>query len=79
MLLLDTQQRLGEAMKREWQVHRTFAEDTDGQRRWDAVYQLLLRWMMEHQPVELSSQENDREDRPLCSSINQSANTDSKH
>jgi len=57
-------------MKREWQVRRTLVEDTDGQRRWETVYQLLLRWMMEHQPVELSSQENDHEDRPLCSSIN---------
>ena len=34
-------------MKKEWQVHRTVAEYSDGQLRRDHTYQLLLRWMME--------------------------------
>jgi hypothetical protein len=70
-------------MKREWQVHRTVAEYPDGQRRWDCIYQFLLRWMMEQtvevHATELPSQENDHEDRPLCASINQSSNAKSKH
>ena len=70
-------------MKREWQVHRAVVECTDGQRRWDYVYQFLLRWMMEQtvecHTAELPGQENDYEDRHLCSSIDQSSNAKPKH
>jgi hypothetical protein len=66
-------------MKREWQVRRTVAEYSDGQHRWDTVYQLLLRWMMEQQPVELPRQEKDHEDCHLCSSIDQSSNANANH
>ena len=70
-------------MKREWQVHRAVAEYPDGQRRWDTVYQLLLRWMMEQtvdqQPTGLPSQENNNEDRPVCPSIDQPSNAKPKH
>jgi hypothetical protein len=83
MLLQNVEKCLGGAMKREWQVHRTVAEYPNGQRRWDYVYQFLLRWMMEQtvEPpsTELPSQENDHEDSPLCSSINQSPDAKSKH
>lgn len=83
MLLLDEQHRLGEDMKRDWQVRRAVAEYNDGQHRWDYAYQFLLRWMME-QTVEqlytgLPSQENDHEDRRLCSSIDQPSNAKPKH
>ena len=70
-------------MKKEWQVHRTVAEYSDGQLRWDHTYQLLLRWMMEpsvgQRPTELPSQENDHEDCPVCPSIDQSSNAKPKH
>jgi hypothetical protein len=65
-------------MRKEWQVCRTVVECTDGQRRWDNTYQLLLRWAIEQTadkyPIGLPSQENNHEDRPLCSSIDQSSN-----
>jgi hypothetical protein len=83
MLLQNDEECQGGAMKREWQVHRTVAEYPNGQRRWDYVYQFLLRWTMaqtvEPQSIELPNQENDHEGRPLCSSINQSSNAKSKH
>jgi uncharacterized protein (UPF0548 family) len=70
-------------MKKEWQVRRTVAECTDGQRRWDYAYQFLLRWMMEQtvgqQPTGSTSQENDYENRHLCPSIDQPSNAKSKH
>lgn len=70
-------------MKREWQVHRAVAEYPEGQRRWDTVYQLLLCWMMEQtvdqQPTGNPSQENDHENRPICSSIDQPPNAKPKH
>lgn len=70
-------------MNTEWQVHRTFAEHSDGQRRWDYAYQFLLRWTMEqtvgHQPQEENSQENKNEDSSLCSSIDQPSNAKSKY
>jgi hypothetical protein len=70
-------------MKKEWQVRHSVVECPDGQRRWDYTYQFLLRWMMEQnaekQSLGLPSQENDHENRPLCTSIDQSSNAKSKH
>ena len=70
-------------MKKQWQVHRTLIECFDGQRRWDYAFQALLRWTMEQnmdQPsTGLPNQEDDREDRPVCSSINQSPDAKSKY
>jgi hypothetical protein len=66
-------------MKRQWQIRHAVAECSDGQRRWDYAYQFLLRWMMEQTGEQQTSQENDHEDRPLCSSIDQPANAKSKH
>ena len=70
-------------MKKEWQVRHAVVERSDGQLRWDYTYQFLLRWMMEQtagqQPPGLPSQENDHEDRRLCSSIDQPSNAKSKH
>jgi hypothetical protein len=69
-------------MKRKWQVHRSVVEYSDGQRRWDTAYQLLLRWAMESN-VPLSggtpSQENEDEDRAVYSSINALSNAKSNH
>ena len=70
-------------MKKEWQVRRTVVESSEGQRRWDYTYQLLLRWTMERttsqQSTGLPSQENDHEDRPLCPSIDQQTSAKPKH
>ena len=82
-LLLDEKPPLGERMKKEWQVHRTVVECSDGQLRWDYTYQFLLRWMMEQtvgqHPPRLPSQENDHENRTLCLSIDQPSNAKSEH
>ena len=66
-------------MEREWQVCRTVKEHTDGKRRWDHAYQLLLRWAAEQQPIELPSQENNHENCSLCPSVDQSSNAKPKH
>ena len=31
-------------MTRQWRIHRQFRTATDGARRWDQAYQLLLEW-----------------------------------
>ena len=66
-------------MKREWQVRRAVAECPDGQRRWDYAYQFLLRWMMEQTAGQQSSQENEYENCPLCTSIDQPSNAKSEY
>jgi hypothetical protein len=33
-----------EAMKRQWRTRRQVLPQSDGQRRWDRAYQLLLDW-----------------------------------
>ena len=65
-------------MKREWQVHHAVAEYPDGQRRWDYAYQFLLRWMME-ETEEQSSQEDENENCPLCTSVDQPPIAKSEH
>jgi len=66
-------------MKREWQVRHAVAECPDGQRRWDYAYQFLLRWMMEQTAEQQPSQENEHENRSICTSIDQSPNAKPKH
>lgn len=71
-------------MKRKWQVRRSVVERSDGQRRWDIAYQLLVRWAMEEPtgdplPDSTPSQENEHEDRPVCPSIDVLSNAKSNH
>jgi uncharacterized protein (UPF0548 family) len=66
-------------MKREWRVCRAVVEVPDGQRRWDYAYQFLLRWMMEQTAEQQPRQENEHENRPICTSINQSPDAKPKH
>jgi hypothetical protein len=52
---------------------RTFIPLLDGERRWDSVYQLLLRWTTEQteaqcQPLTRFQEVSDG-NRPLCPSI----------
>jgi hypothetical protein len=66
-------------MKREWQVRHAVAECPDGQKRWDYAYQFLLRWMMEQTAEQQPRQENEHENRPICTSIDQSPDAKPKH
>ena len=63
-------------MKREWQVHRSTVEHTDGQRRWDRAYQCLLRWtnettsrLNEHSSQLAQWEAKPNESRHLCSGL----------
>ena len=71
-------------MKREWDVHRIFNEQDDGQRRWDSAFQLLLRWAMAEsstQAVETlprqEIQENASSD--LCARIDHASKPNTNH
>ena len=62
------------------QVQRCVSPRHDGQRRWDLVYQLLLRWMMEgedgpHQVLS-SRQEEHHGHRLVCTGIEQPSAAD---
>ena len=67
-------------MKRQWEVSRTVVARSDGQRRWDYVYQFLLSWMMESttgpEPATSHRQEEQNGSCPVCSSFDESATAD---
>lgn len=62
----------------DWQIRRTVVGRDDGKRRWDAAYQLLLRWTL---PMDTdvtppaafrpATKEEEDESRTLCTSIEQ--------
>ncbi len=67
-------------MKTAWQVRRTTRAGTDGERRWDYVYQFLLQWAMADTAGPLPApahykKEADHGNRPVCSSLDQPAAT----
>ena len=71
-------------MKSEWQVKRTLIVRFEGQRRWDCVYQLLVRWAMEQsgniQIISSSHQEENCDGNcPICTSFDQPATTEPNH
>ena len=70
-------------MKAEWEIRRTSVAQSDGQRRWDAAYQLLLRWAMDTEtgpePTPSTNQEQRHEDCPLCTGLDQQTATDPNH
>ena len=70
-------------MKKEWQVNRTVVERSDGQRRWDMAYQLLVRWAMEptveQQSTNTPCQEHEHEDSFVYPSIDPLPNAKSNH
>ena len=55
-------------MKQDWMIHRQTVQQIDGQRRWDLVYQCLLRWSDE-KIIHSNIQEAENENSNLCSSI----------
>lgn len=64
-------------------VLRTFVPLLDGERRWDSVYQLLLRWMAEQAEAQGYTLTPDQEvsdgNRPLCPSIDRAPATNTHH
>jgi hypothetical protein len=71
-------------MKSEWQLERKLVARSDGQRRWDCAYQLLLGWAMEHSTkvhnIPSPNQEDNRDrDCIICSSFDQGTTTEPKH
>ena len=64
-------------MAKDWTIHRQTVQQNDGQRRWDLVYQCLLRWSDE-KIIHLNTQEAENASSDLCSSIDAtpSANPD---
>ena len=71
-------------MSTTWQIKRSLIARSEGQRRWDCAYQLLMRWAMEQatetRDISLPDQEdNDDGNSALCASIDQSAATEPKH
>lgn len=70
-------------MDTNWRLSRSFVVATDGQRRWDYVYQYLLQWAMEHNADSPSapsqSQEEQHGNRHLCSCLDPTSTTSTDH
>jgi hypothetical protein len=49
-------------MQTSWQIRRTVIARQDGERRWDEVYQFLLRWAMEHDATRCLAPEHQQEE-----------------
>ena len=63
-------------MKQDWMIHRQTVQQIDGQRRWDLVYQSLLR-SSDEKIIQLNIQEAENESRNLRSSIDATAGSNS--
>ena len=61
-------------MDHQWQLSRNFVARSDGQQRWDYVYQFLLQWASAPTADSTSAssplQEDYHADRHLCSRLN---------
>jgi uncharacterized protein (UPF0548 family) len=57
-------------MNTPWQIRRRVIARSDGERRWDAAYQFLLQWAMDHDAgpclVPSPPQEESHGSRPVC-------------
>ena len=66
-----------------WRAVRTSVPLLDGERRWDSVYQLLLRWMAEQAEAQCHTltpyQEVSDGNRPLCPGIDGAPATNTHH
>ena len=69
-------------MNTPWQIRRRVSARSDGERRWDAAYQFLLQWAMDHDagtyPVPSHRQEESHGSSPVCPCLDHpaTANTD---
>ncbi len=61
-------------MKQDWTIHRQTVQQIDGQRRWDLVYQCLLRWS-EEKIIHSNIQEAEHASSDLCTSIDTAPST----
>ena len=67
-------------MKRKWVVQRELTERTEGQRRWDQVYQCLLRWEKEMKTKAIPQlQEASHASSDLCSSVHTTTGSNPEH
>ena len=70
-------------MDSNWQLSRDFVETSDGQRRWDYVYQYLLQWAMEQTADSPSApshpQEEQHGNRHLRSCLDSTSTTSTDH
>jgi len=71
-------------MSTTWQIKRSLIARSEGQRRWDCAYQLLVRWAMERasetKDISIPDQEDNNDgNSTLCPSIDQSAATEPNH
>jgi len=71
--------------KRDWTIRRHCVATTDAQRRWDQAYQLLVQWSTtgpeesSSAPAGASRQEEDYEDRFVCTGLNPTTSTNPNH
>jgi hypothetical protein len=65
-----------DTMDSEWKVVRTLTAQSDGARRWDTAYQLLVRWTSEPESLTKTSSthylEESNGNRLVCPSLDQS-------
>ena len=70
-------------MKPSWQIRRPVIARHDGERRWDAVYQCLLRWAMEPDATRCLApahqQEASHGNHPLWSCVDPSSTPSADH
>ena len=82
-------------MRHQWRLSRTLQEHSDGQRRWDRAYQLLLQWAQApdvppsepgqsprvalHHPLAKNSLEVTHARSDLCPGLDPGANPDPDH
>jgi hypothetical protein len=66
-------------MNTPWQIRRRVIARSDGERRWDAAYQFLLQWAMDHHegtcPVPSHLQEASHGSSPVCPCLDHPATT----
>ena len=70
-------------MKNPWHIRRTVSARSDGDRRWDAAYQFLLPWAMDHDagtwPVPSHQQEESHGSGPVCPCLDHSSPAPANH
>jgi hypothetical protein len=63
-------------MEQDWMIHRQIVEQAEAQRRWDLVYQCLLKWSKE-KSIDSKPEEADHESGDLCTGVNTASGTNS--
>lgn len=67
-------------MKHQWKTRRTLVPQTDGQRRWDQAYQLLVQWTPPAvAPPPQPTEEVPHADSHLCARLDLPTGPDANH